>query len=339
MELEISSRRILDSATMEIIILDQEFRVTEINRTCLQWTGLYQEEVIGEPVSKIWEASGLKKVKEDLYRDRVFQGEIREVSLGGDPRLMYYTVSPVEDEIRQLQGYLAIGRPVTDTDQYEMELRKRLEQLHKTQLAAMVGLAKLAETRDPETGQHLERMSNFSRMIAEELSVLPEYRLYISEEYIQDIYHSSPLHDIGKVGIPDAILLKPGRLTPQEFEIMKKHSAIGGDALKAADKNMDGESFLTLAKEIAYHHHERWDGNGYPAGLKGTDIPLSARIVALADVYDALTSKRVYKDAVSHDQARAIIIDSAGSHFAEDVVRAFLKRESDFLKICDQYRD
>ncbi len=339
MELELAGRRILDSATMEIIVLDQDFRVNEINRVCLQWTGLYQEDIIGEPVTKIWEASSVKKVKEDLYRDRVFQGEIREISLGGDPRAMYYTVSPIEDEIHQVQGYLAIGRALTDTDQYEMELRKRLEQLHKTQLAAMVGLAKLAETRDPETGQHLERMSNFSRMIAEELSLLPEYRLYISEEYIQDIYHSSPLHDIGKVGIPDAILLKPGRLTPQEFEIMKKHSAIGGDALKAADKNMDGESFLTLAKEIAYHHHERWDGSGYPAGLKGTDIPLSARIVALADVYDALTSKRVYKDAVSHDQARAIIIDSAGSHFAEDVVRAFLKRESDFLKICDQYRD
>lgn len=302
-------------------------------------TGTYHEDIIGQPVTKIWDSQSLKKVREDLYRDRVFQGEIREVSLGGDPRAVHYTVSPIKDEIHQVLGYLALGRPITEPDQYEMELRKRLEQLHNTQLAAMVGLAKLAETRDPETGQHLERMSNFSRMLAEELSTLPEYRVYISDEYIQDIYHSSPLHDIGKVGIPDAILLKPGRLTPQEFEIMKEHSAIGGDALHAADQNMEWESFLTLAKEIAYHHHEKWDGSGYPDGLKGADIPMSARIVALADVYDALTSRRIYKDAVPHDQSRGIIIDSSGSHFAEDVVRAFLKRENDFLTIRDQYRD
>jgi len=339
MELELLNRAILDSAAFEIVLLDTDLKVIEINDGCLQVIGIPKGDLLGQPANAIWDDQSIKKLKEDLVRDRVFQGELVEVSLGGDPRSVHYTVSPMRDDLGQLLGYVGFGRPITDTDHYEMELRQRMEQLQQTQGAAMVGLAKLAETRDPETGQHLERMRNYSRLIAEEMSTLQEYSLYITEAYILDIYNSSPLHDIGKVGIPDAILLKPGRLTAQEFEIMKKHSAIGGDALHAADQQLGGESFLTLGKEIAYHHHEKWDGSGYPDGLKGTKIPLSARIVAIADVYDALTSKRIYKDPVSHDQARAIIIDSSGSHFAEDVVRAFLKRERDFLKIRDQFSD
>jgi PAS domain S-box-containing protein len=339
MEIELETKRFLDSAVQEIILLDEDLNITDINSTCMQLTGASREDIAGEPITTLWSSRSIRKLKEDLNRDRVFEGEIHEVSLGGDPRAVHYTVSPIRDEIRQVLGYACFGRPITDIDHYERELRQKMEQLHQTQGAAMVGLAKLAETRDPETGQHLERMRNYSRLIAEELSVLSEYNLYITEEYIQDIYNSSPLHDIGKVGIPDAILLKPGRLTPKEFEIMKQHSTIGGDALGAADQQLGGESFLTLGKEIAYYHHEKWDGTGYPSGLKGSDIPLSARIVAIADVYDALTSKRIYKDAVSHDQARAIIIDSSGSHFAEDVVRAFLKREKDVLKIKDQFKD
>lgn len=339
MELELLHRRILDSSLMEIVVMDAEFNIIEANATLLQLTGKSSEEILDQSINAIWEDKSIEKLKEDLNRDRTFQGELTELSLGGDPRSVHYTVSPFRNDIGQITGYSAFGRPVTDTDHYERELKHRLEELRRTQGAAMVGLAKLAETRDPETGQHLERMRNYSRLMCEELSTLPEYRLYINDDYIQDIYNSSPLHDIGKVGIPDAILLKPGRLTPQEFEIMKKHASIGGDALRAADQNLEGESFLTLGKEIAYHHHEKWDGTGYPDGLKGMDIPLSARVVALADVYDALTSKRVYKEAISHDQARAIIIDSSGSHFAEEVVRAFLKRENDFLKIKDEFRD
>ena len=339
MELEQLNQLILDTTSLEIVVLDADLKITDINRACQQMTGTAPEAIVGQPAGSLWDEKSLKKLKEDLDRSRVFQGELVEITLGGDPRFVYYVVSPVVDEIGQCLGYSGFGRPVTDTDHIEMELRMRMEQLRQTQGAAMVGLAKLAETRDPETGQHLERMRNYSRLIAEEMSTLPEYNLYISEDYIQDIYNSSPLHDIGKVGIPDAILLKPGRLTPKEFEIMKQHSTIGGDALRAADQQLGGQSFLTLGKEIAYHHHEKWDGSGYPDGLKGTDIPLSARIVAIADVYDALTSKRVYKDAVSHDQARAIIIDSSGAHFAEDVVRTFLKREKDFLKIRSQFSD
>jgi len=205
--------------------------------------------------------------------------------------------------------------------------------LFNARAATIFGLAKLAEYRDEDTGAHLERIREYTKVIAEELARNPKYRDYITHEYIEDIYISSILHDIGKVGIEDSILLKPGKLTPEEFEIVKRHSAMGGDALKAADSRMEGRSFLTLGMEIAYYHHEKWDGTGYPKGLKGEEIPLSARIVALADVYDALTSNRPYKNAFPHEKARDIIVKDRGKHFDPDVVDAFLVHEADFMMI------
>ncbi|MCX6641564.1 MAG: HD domain-containing protein [bacterium] len=218
-----------------------------------------------------------------------------------------------------------------------VELQVLMQRLSRTQSAAMVGLAKLAETRDPETGLHLERIRNYCRVVTEEMSKIPEYTSLITPEYIQNIYNSSPLHDIGKVGIPDQILQKNGKLTPEEFQIMQTHTVMGGNAMSAADEQLVGESFLEMAKEIAYAHHEKWDGSGYPYHLKGSDIPFSARIAALADVYDALTSKRVYKDALPHDRAKRIILEGAGQHFDVQVVNAFIRRESEFIKIRDEY--
>jgi PAS domain S-box-containing protein len=339
MESELLTKAFVNSVALEIVVLDADENISEANPVCLHATGLEREAVIGHPADRLWDTQGLQKFREDMLRNRVFQGELLEITLGGDPRPMNYTFSRVRGDFGECLGYVGIGRPLMATDRYERELLQRIEQIRQTQGVAMVGLAKLAEYRDPETGHHLERMRTYSRLLAEELSTLPEYSAYITSEYIDGIYNSSPLHDIGKVGIPDSILLKPGRLTPAEFEIMKDHSRIGGDALQAADHQLEGESFLTLAKEIAYHHHEKWDGTGYPDGLRGNSIPLSARIVAIADVYDALTSKRVYKDPVSHDQARSIIIEGTAKHFAEDVVRAFLKREPDILKVRELFKD
>lgn len=339
METEQLAHRILDCAALEIVVLDSDENIADINSAGQQLTGFTREAILGRPAHSLWDDLGLQKLREDLTRNRIFYGELQEITLGSDPRPMHYTFAPVTDELGERLGYVGLGRPMLDTDRYEMELVQRMEQIRQTQGVAMVGLAKLAEYRDPETGLHLERMRLVCRMIAEELSLLPEYSSYITDEYIEGIYHSSPLHDIGKVGIPDAILLKPGRLTPQEFEIMKQHSKIGGDALAAADQQLKGESFLTMGKEIAYHHHEKWNGSGYPDGLRGNEIPLSARIVAIVDVYDALTSKRVYKEAIPHDKARAIIIEGSARHFAEDVVRAFLKREAEIMKIREQFQD
>lgn len=200
-------------------------------------------------------------------------------------------------------------------------------------------MAKLTESRDNETGAHLERMREYSRILAEEMSDWPKYSQVIDGDYVQLLYLTSPLHDIGKVGIPDAVLLKPGRLTTEEFEVMKTHTTLGGDTLCALVQARPEAEFLTMAKEIALTHHERYDGAGYPYGLEGAEIPLCGRIVALADVYDALTSKRVYKPAFSHETARGIILDGRGTQFDPDVVQAFLNREGEFIETSQKLGD
>ena len=194
-------------------------------------------------------------------------------------------------------------------------------------------LARLAESRDSETGAHLERIREYSRLVTEDLSRFGPYRHEIDENFVQMIYLTSPLHDIGKVGIPDAVLLKPGRLTREEFKIMQQHTEIGARTLEDALQAHPQAEFLRVASDIAWCHHERMDGTGYPRGLSGDDIPLCARIVAVCDVYDALTSKRQYKPAYSHAFAKQEIAGQAGSHFDPAVVQAFLRLEAEFDRI------
>lgn len=198
-------------------------------------------------------------------------------------------------------------------------------------------LAKLAESRDPETGAHLERIREYCRVLAWHLSLDPKYQDVIDGDYVQLIYLTSPLHDIGKVGIPDNVLLKPGKLTPEEFEVMKQHTVIGGKTLDAALRVRPEVDFLAMGREIAWTHHEWFNGHGYPAGLRGEQIPLCGRITALADVYDALTTKRVYKPAFSHEDARSMILERMGTQFDPDVVEAFLANESQFIEIRDGF--
>lgn len=200
-------------------------------------------------------------------------------------------------------------------------------------------MSKLAESRDNETGEHLERMREYARMLAVQMATMPPYDREIDSEFIDLIYVTSPLHDIGKVGIPDAVLLKPGRLTDDEFEVMKTHTLIGGQTLDAALDAKADQAYLRFGRDIAYTHHERYDGTGYPFGLAGDEIPLCGRIVALADVYDALTSKRVYKDAFSHEKARSIIVSESGSHFDPAVVEAFLLLEDQFQQMALAHAD
>src|SRR5207248_5870327 len=206
----------------------------------------------------------------------------------------------------------------------------------ETRDVAIFAMAKLAESRDSETGAHLERVRSYCRILAQQLAQKPKFHDVITAEYIRLIYQTSPLHDIGKVGIPDSVLLKPGRLSDREFEIMKTHAEIGAQTLEAALEQFPGIKFLEMARDIAATHHERFDGTGYPRGLRGADIPLCGRIVALADVYDALTTKRVYKSAFAHDVARSIIIDERGTHFDPDVADAFLAAEMQFIEIRDR---
>ncbi len=196
--------------------------------------------------------------------------------------------------------------------------------------ALIFGLAKLADYRDTDTGAHLERIGFYARIIADSLS--PMYP-QINAKWIDRIVLASSLHDIGKVGIPDSILLKPGRLTPDEREVMEKHALIGADTLLAIRAKLGADEFIDMGIEIALQHHEKWDGTGYPFGLKGEDISLAARIVALADFYDAVTSKRVYKDAMSHEEASDLIKSLHGTHFAPDVADAFFANEAEFNTI------
>ncbi len=198
-------------------------------------------------------------------------------------------------------------------------------------------LAKLAESRDPDTGAHLERIREYCRAIAEHLSHQPKFREAVDGDYVQLMYMTSPLHDIGKVGIPDRILLKAGKLDGDEFEIMKSHAEIGARTLDAAVQAHPEAKFLYMARDIARCHHEKFDGSGYPRGISGTDIPLCARIVAIADVYDALTTKRVYKAAFSHEKAVEIIREGRGRHFDPDIVNAFEAIDEQFLAIRERF--
>ena len=217
----------------------------------------------------------------------------------------------------------------------EFRRRERDEAQHATILA----LARLSEQRDNETGQHIERVSSYCKLAAEALREDGKHLDVITDGWIDDLVRSAPLHDIGKVGIPDSILLKPGKLTPEEWEIMKTHAEIGAITLDSVIQENGHQGFLAMGRDIAWCHHEQWSGEGYPRGLKGDQIPLSARILALADVYDALTTVRPYKQAWPHEEAIAWISGRAGSHFDPDVVQAFMRRAEEAQEIAERLAD
>ena len=198
-------------------------------------------------------------------------------------------------------------------------------------------LAKLAESRDPETGAHLERVQEYARVLARDLLDRQQPGYDVDPSFVNLIYRTSPLHDVGKVAVPDAVLLKPGRLTDEEMGVMRTHTTHGAETLRAAASRCPGADFLQMAIQIAESHHEKLDGTGYPHGLRGTDIPLAARVTAVADVYDALTSRRVYKPAFDHAKARDIIVKDAGTHFDPVLVESFLRHESEFVDIARRY--
>ncbi|TFH70304.1 two-component system response regulator [Gammaproteobacteria bacterium LSUCC0112] len=217
---------------------------------------------------------------------------------------------------------------------------QRTHEIRSLQDVTILALSSMAETRDNETGNHILRTQRYVRAIAEEMSTLYQMQDRLTPVYIDRLFKSAPLHDIGKVGIPDHILLKPGPLTPEEFEIMKTHTTIGYQALVRAERSIGVDlEFLDCAKEIALSHQEKWDGSGYPQGLVGEDIPLSARLMAVADVYDALISRRVYKPPFSHEKALSIMLEGRGTHFDPLVLDAFLAIEDKIIAIAASYND
>jgi putative two-component system response regulator len=222
----------------------------------------------------------------------------------------------------------------------EAEVTRRTREIGMIQDVTMVALGSLAETRDNETGNHIRRTQYYIKTLAESLREHPRFRDRLTGATIELLYKSAPLHDIGKVGIPDSILKKPAKLESEEFEVMKTHTVLGRDAIIAAEKCLDSPtSFLSLAREIAWSHHEKWDGSGYPRGLSGDDIPLAGRLMAIPDVYDALISQRVYKKAFTHEAAVEIIENGAGSQFDPDISSAFSAIADRFRDIARNLRD
>jgi len=223
----------------------------------------------------------------------------------------------------------------------ELKVQERTYRMEQLQDVAMVAMGSLAEARDPETGNHIRRTQRYVQRLAIELKDHLRFSSFLTPQNITSLYKSAPLHDIGKVGVPDHILLKPGKLTDEEFEKMKLHTVYGRDAIAEAEKLIEdkNDSFLVFAKEIAYSHQEKWDGSGYPEGIRGEEIPASARLMAIADVYDALISRRIYKPPFPHERAVSIIQEGKGSHFDPDMVDAFMEIADDFFAISQEFSD
>lgn len=242
--------------------------------------------------------------------------------------------------VTQLQNKAAADFLKDQNVYLESEVQRRGRELAAIQDVTILAMASLAETRDNDTGNHIRRTQHYLKLLADHLKTHPRFRLFLDERTIDLLFKSAPLHDIGKVGIPDRILLKPGRFEPHEFEIMKTHCALGRDAIQHAEDQLGlAVEFLKYAKEIAYGHQEKWDGSGYPQGQAGDAIPISARLMAVADVYDALISRRVYKEGMPHEKAVSIIQEGRGSHFDPDIVDAFVVLAEQFRAVALRYGD
>ncbi|CAM3889126.1 HD-GYP domain-containing protein [Arcobacter cloacae] len=294
----------------------------------------------------------LKKIKENQKLQNIpvvfltAKSSVEDEKLGFDLGANDYITKPISPPIllsrvkTQLENK-AISDFLRDKNEFlEKEIEKRTKDIIAIQNVTIFAMASLAETRDNETGNHIKRTSNYVKILAKKLQNHPKFRAYLTDEMIDTLYKSAPLHDIGKIGIPDHILLKPAKLTPEEFEIMKTHTTLGKEAIEHAEKELGYEvDFLKTAKEIAYSHQEKYDGSGYPLGLKGDEIPISARLMCIADVYDALRSKRIYKDSFDLQTTLKIMKEGKGTHFDPDMVDAFLEIHNEFEVIASNYID
>ncbi|CAM3396704.1 HD-GYP domain-containing protein [Arcobacter aquimarinus] len=294
----------------------------------------------------------LKKIKENPKLQNIpvvfltAKSSVEDEKLGFDLGANDYITKPISPPIllarvkTQLENK-AISDFLRDKNEFlEKEIEKRTKDVVAIQNVTIFAMASLAETRDNETGNHIKRTSTYVKMLAKKLQNHPKFKAYLTDEMIDTLYKSAPLHDIGKIGIPDHILLKPGKLTPEEFEIMKTHTTLGKEAIEHAEKELGYEvDFLKTAKEIAYSHQEKYDGSGYPLGLKGDEIPISARLMSIADVYDALRSKRIYKNSLNLETTLKIMKEGRGSHFDPDMLDAFLEIYDEIEVVASNFVD
>jgi len=244
--------------------------------------------------------------------------KIKAFSVGG----IDYITKPfqLEEVHARVETHLKLRKLMVNLENI---IEEKVEEIYSSQVATIFAMAKLTQSRDDATGKHLNRVSNYCRLIVTKLSQQDKYKGIIDAKYIELVTSSSILHDIGKVGIPDEILLKPGKLSENEFELMKKHTVIGADTFMAVKRMYPQNEYVSLGVEIARSHHEKWNGNGYPDGLAGSDIPLAARIMSIADIYDALKSERCYKKEYPHEKCCEIINEGRGIIFDPDIVDVF----------------
>jgi PAS domain S-box-containing protein len=340
--LKISERNyilLFDTILSSIVIIDPKGQILNCNYSAEMLFGYAWMDIVGKNHSDVFQVQKRTTSIADIIAivDRnnghYVETDVPRKCRDGSVKFTYAAYSALTSTTGETLAYAIMERDLTDRVRLEKKLEESFQQIRETQSGAILGFARLTEYRDMDPGKHLERIREYTRVLATGLASLPKYAAYVTPDYIDDLCLSSVLHDVGKVGIEEVVLRKPGRLTPQEFETMKQHARLGGEALKAVDREINRESFLTIGKEIAFSHHERWDGTGYPNGIKGEKIPLSARIVALADVYDALTSRRSYKEAIPHEEAVKIIISESGTHFDPDIVDVFVRTRDTFRRI------
>jgi len=274
------------------------------------------------------------------------KAEVEDEQKGLELGAVDYITKPISPPIvmARVKNHLAL-KVMADflrdqNDFLELEVAKRTREVIALQDVTILAMASLAETRDSDTGNHIRRTQFYVKALAERLREHPRFAWFLTAANINILFKSAPLHDIGKVGIPDRILLKPGRFEPHEFEIMKAHTTLGRDAIAHAEAALGANvEFLSFAKAIALSHQEKWDGSGYPQGLAGDDIPIAARLMAVADVYDALISRRVYKDGMSHEKAVQIMVEGRGKHFDADMFDAFIEIQEEFRAIAQRFVD
>jgi len=291
----------------------------------------------------------LKRAPETMDIPVIFltaKTEVEDEKKGLELGAVDYITKPISPPIvmARVKNHLAL-KAMSDflhdqNDFLELEVAKRTREVMAIQDVTILAMASLAETRDSDTGNHIRRTQFYVKALSEKLRDHPRFGWFLTDSNINMLFKSAPLHDIGKVGIPDRILLKPGRFEPHEFEIMKTHTTLGRDAIVHAETALGTHvSFLSFAKSIAFSHQEKWDGSGYPQGLSGDDIPIPARLMAVADVYDALISRRVYKEGMSHEDAVQIMTGGRGTHFDADMFDAFIEIQEEFRAIAGRFAD
>ena len=318
------------------------YDILQIDRSVAPSRELYMQRIHPDDHARTMQIAEELRSRHGAWTDRY-----RVAMPDGSTRWMHVRMHTEFDEENQpvrsygtLQDITAMKEAEDELERYSKQLEEmvseKVKEISESQMATIFALVKLAESRDDDTGAHIERTASFCRLLAQKARTLPQFHGLIDDEYVATIYRASPLHDIGKVGISDSILLKPGKLTPKEFAVMKTHVEIGYQTLSNIDKRYQNNAFVQMGLDITRFHHEKWDGSGYLFELQGEEIPLSARIMALADVYDAVRSRRVYKPPFTHEQAKQIIQEGSGKHFDPVLVDLFAAFHHEFETMYDQ---